>query len=216
MAEVPAQPKIYHITHIDNLDQILSNQKLWSDAWRLGQDLDCKIIGMSDIKLRRLKELEVHCHLGTTVGQYVPFYFCPRSIMLYIMYKGNHPNVTYRGGQGPILHLQADLNSTVQWANQCGIPWAFTDRNAGDLLANFYNDLSCLAQINWAAVAATDFRNMLISVGKQAEFLMYESFPWKLIEKIGVISEQRKEQVLHKLEHTTIPLVSVEKTWYYG
>jgi len=50
----------------------------------------------------------VKCHPGTKVGQYVPFYFCPRSIMLYILHRGNHPDLDYREGQGPILHLQAD------------------------------------------------------------------------------------------------------------
>ncbi len=34
-------------------------------------------------------------------------------------------------------------------------------------------------EINWTAVRATDFRNAQIQDGKQAEFLMHESFPWE-------------------------------------
>ncbi len=39
---------------------------------------------MSEIKRRRVEELEVDCHPGTKVGDYVPFYFCPRSVMLFV------------------------------------------------------------------------------------------------------------------------------------
>ncbi len=86
MGRVPDQPKIYHITHWRNMPQILADGGLWSDAERIARGLECQIVGMSDIKRRRLEELKVDCHPGTKVGQYVPFYFCPRSIMLYILH----------------------------------------------------------------------------------------------------------------------------------
>ncbi len=47
-------------------------------------------IGMSNIKQRRL-QLPLRCHKGDSVGEYVPFYFCPRSVMLYLIYRANHP-----------------------------------------------------------------------------------------------------------------------------
>jgi hypothetical protein len=68
---------------------------------------------MTAIKARRLYELEVDCHRGTKVGEYVPFYFCPRSIMLFLLHRGNHPDMNYTGGQRPIVHLVADLNEVV-------------------------------------------------------------------------------------------------------
>src|SRR5438094_4220821 len=83
---MPAEPKIYHITHVDNLPRILEAGVLWSDAKRLELGIDCEIVGMSSIKQRRIQELSVSCHPGTKVGHYVPFYFCPRSVMLYILY----------------------------------------------------------------------------------------------------------------------------------
>jgi len=82
---MPANPKIYHITHIGNFDNILSDGVVWSDAKRLKHGIHCEVVGMLEIKRRRLEELEVRCHSGTMVGQYVPFYFCPRSIMLYLV-----------------------------------------------------------------------------------------------------------------------------------
>ena len=205
MAKIPKNPKIYHITLIDNLDNILHNEVLWSDAKRLELGLECEIVGMSEIKRRRLKELEVKCHSGTMVGEYVLFYFCPRSIMLYLLHMGNHSDISYRGGQSPILHLQADLEAAIQWANKEDIRWAFSDRNAGARFANFYNDPACLDEINWPAVEASNFRDMLVKEGKQAEFLIYESFPWELVEKIGVCNHRVRDRVVGKLGNRASP-----------
>lgn len=51
--------------------------------------------------------------------------------MLYILYRGNHPELQYQEGQAPIVHLQADLQATIQWAAKKRVRWAFSDRNAG-------------------------------------------------------------------------------------
>lgn len=149
---------------------------------------------MSEIKRRRLEEHEVKCHSGTMVGEYVPFYFCPRSVMLYILHMGNHPGIDYREGQGPIIHLQADLKAAVKWATDNKIRWAFSDINAGTYVAQFYDDLSQLNDvINWSAVEATDWRDAAIQEYKQAEFLTYESFPLGLVEKIGVCNNSIRD-----------------------
>jgi hypothetical protein len=216
MASMPSNPKIYHITHVNNIAGIVANQGLVSDANRITNQLSCSLVGMSTIKQRRLNEIEVSCYPGTKVGQYVPFYFCPRSIMLYILYQGNHPELTYKDGQQPIVHLQADLYSVIQWSNNQGVNWAFSDRNAGAYLATFYNYLSYLSQLNWSAIEATDFRNAQIKEGKQAEFLMFDFFPWELIEKIGTFNNTivpNIQNVLTGIKHQ--PMISVERNWYF-
>ena len=100
MTTPPARPKLYHITHVDNLRKIVADGALRSDAAIIARGGSVQAIGMSDIKRRRVEELEVACHPGTKVGEYVPFYFCPRSVMLYVIHCANHPELTYRGGQG--------------------------------------------------------------------------------------------------------------------
>lgn len=216
MASMPSSPKIYHITHVSNLTGIANSMGLVSDANRIASGLTCSLVGMSTIKQRRLNEIAVSCYPGTTVGQYVPFYFCPRSIMLYILHKGNNPELTYRGGQQPMIHLQADLNSVISWANASNVRWAFSDRNAGSYLATFYNHSTNLNQINWTAVASTQFSAPQIKEGKQAEFLMFDFFPWTLIEKIGTINNTIAKQVqtaLANLGHQ--PVVAIEPSWYF-
>lgn len=215
MTAVPENPKIYHITHIKNLEGILRDDVIWSDAKRCELGLECEIVGISVIKMRRLKELEVDCHPGTKVGEYVPFYFCSRSVMLYILHKCNHWDIDYHEGQEPIIHLQADLRTAVKWATDNGIRWAFTDINAGTHYAQFYNDLSQLNVINWPAVEARDWRDADIREYKQAEFLMYKSFPCELVEKIGVCNRHIRDQVIEKVGDRASPEVSIERDWYY-
>lgn len=71
---------------------------------------------MNGIKQRRLSELRLISHPDLHVGDCVPFYFCPRSIMLYLINQANHPDLQYRGGQGPIIHFEVDLHASVTWA----------------------------------------------------------------------------------------------------
>jgi hypothetical protein len=216
MTSAPSSPKIYHITHIDNLPSIATGMGLVSDAQRIANGLSCSVVGMSTIKQRRLEEIAVACHPGTTVGQYVPFYFCPRSIMLYILRMGNHPDVSYRGGQPPIVHLQADFHQVITWANTNAVPWAFSSGNAGSYLTRFYNDPAQLSEIDWEAIATTDFRDAKIKEGKQAEFLMFDVFPWTLIEKIGTIDSRMATKVntaLATAGHQ--PAIAVEPNWYF-
>lgn len=212
----PSNPKIYHITHLRNLAGIVQAGAIYSDAKRLASELDCAIVGMSKIKRRRLTEIEVTCHAGTMVGQYAPFYFCPRSIMLYILRMGNHPELNYTEGQGPIVHLCADLTEAVRWATKRGVRWAVSDGNAGSFGANFYTGSSALAQVNWPAIATNKWTDPEIKEGKQAEFLMWDEFPWTLIEKVGVYSTHALAKATEALavgEH--VPTVKIESSWYY-
>jgi hypothetical protein len=63
---------------------------------------------MSSIKWRRLEELTLkNSHPDLLVGECVPFYFCPRSVMFYLIHMRSH-ELPYKGGQGPIVHLEAD------------------------------------------------------------------------------------------------------------
>ena len=216
MGSTPAAPRIYHITHVDNLPGIVADGGLVSDAEIIARGGSATVIGMSEIKRRRVERLPVPCHPGTRVGDYVPFYFCPRSIMLYVIHQANHPELSYRGGQGPIVHLEASLRDVVAWADETNRPWAFSLSNAGAFYAEFRADLADLGDIDWAAVNATDFRARQIKEGKQAEFLVHRSVGWEQIARIGVRSQgirARVEEALGAAAHR--PKVEVQPGWYY-
>ncbi len=211
--QIPANPNIYHIVHTDRLPSIVGQGFLWSDAAVQAKNLGGTMIGMSHIKQRRLTN-SLQSHSGLTVGQCVPFYFCPRSIMLYIISQQRHGDISYRGGQAPIIHLQADMNKVVLWAQQNNKRWAFTDSNAGSLYFNDYCSQNDLNHIDWNAVNAHSW--VQCKEKKQAEFLMEEQFPWSLVEAIGVYSQVQVQQVSVYMNSTTHrPPVSVQRNWYY-
>jgi hypothetical protein len=212
----PARPKVYHITHVDNLARIVESGALLSDRLIAQSGGPVQIIGMTEIKRRRIEKLDVPCQPGTRVGDYVPFYFCPRSVMLYVIHKANHPELTYRGGQGPIVHLEADLHAVIRWADEDGRRWAFSLSNAGASYAEFCSRVEDLDRLDWAAIAATDFRAPEVKEAKQAEFLVHERFPFALVERIGVHSAAIRRRALDIIAGATHPpLVEVRPEWYF-
>jgi hypothetical protein len=215
----PANPKIYHITSVSNLPRIIEDGGLFSDVEMLARGGPEVSIGMPDIKTRRLG-LPVRCHQGLTVGGCVPFYFCSRSIMLYLLHMANHPGLSNRNGQSAITHLELDLHEVVEWANRNNVRWAFTLTNAATTLAEFRSDLCHLNEINWDAVAATKWAGPNIPPEfreyKQAEFLVEQHIPWTLVSRIGVLSREifgRAQDALEASHHK--PKVEIKRDWYY-
>ncbi len=216
MTNPPDRPKIYHITHVDNLGRIVADGGLMCDREMLVRGAPVQLIGMSAIKRRRVEELAVPCHPGTKVGDYVPFYFCPRSVMLYVIHRANHPELTYRGGEEPIVHLEADLHQVIRWAADEGKAWAFALSNAGSYYAEFRSRTEDLGQLNWQAIAARDFRAPEVKEAKQAEFLVYERFPFTLVERIGVKSLQTRAKAAMAIAPSKHkPSVEIMPDWYF-
>lgn len=211
---IPTQPKIYHIVHVDRLASIIADGFLWSDAAMVQRQGVGTTIGMSNIKARRLNELSLSCHPGLHVGHCTPFYFCSRSVMLYLIYRRNE-ELAYKGGQEPIVHLEADLYATIAWAQQNNRRWAFTLSNAGAYYFEDIADVTRLGEVNWDAVQARQWAGAA-KEGKQAEFLIEQSFPWHLVERIGVFSQgyvQHVSQAMQGAAHR--PRIEIKREWYY-
>jgi len=170
-------------------------------------------IGMHQIKKQRL-ERSLRSHPSLHVGDCVPFYFCPRSVMLYVIFQKNYPELNYSGGQGPIIHLEADLKQTIEWADRKSRRWAFTPSNAASSYFEDYADLAQLEKIDWDAVQKEYWFNC--KEGKQAEFLLEREFPWQLVSRIGVHSQLISDKIsmaLQTLDHK--PTVEIKANWYY-
>jgi len=215
MTARPEPTQIYHITHVDNLASIIRDGGLLSDREMEARGAPQRAVGMSSIKQRRM-QLPVRHYPGDVVGEYVPFYFCARSIMLYLLHKGNHPELTYHGGQEPIVHLELDLDRAVRWADESEVRWVFTLANAGARYAPFRSQLDQLNEVDWASVVADDFRSPDVKEGKQAEFLIKHFVPWTLVERIGVYSEKTRLKALDALGGADLaPPVDILPRWYF-
>lgn len=215
MSAPPDRPKIYHITHVDNLPGIVVDGGLLCDEEMSGRGGPVAMIGLPEIKAARLR-MPVNCHPGDRVGEYVPFNFCPRSVMLYVVYRANHPGLVYRGGQEQIVHLEADFHAVVAWAEQAGRRWAVTASNARTQYTEARTGVEHLSDIDWSAVSATDFTRSEVKEAKQAEFLLQGSFPLALVERIGVLSGAVRNRVSIAFEGSPVqPPVVIMPRWYF-
>jgi len=212
----PVNLKIYHILHVDKLQSIINSDGLLSDGEVIRQGLGGTVIGMNSIKQRRLNELTLTTYPDLHVGECVPFYFCPRSIMLFMMYKSNSPDLDYHDGQDDIIHLEYDLMDVVNWANSNGLRWVMTDSNAGSYYFNDSNNISDINNLNRDAINAYYWSHPSIREAKQAEFLCESFVTWNLVQIIGVNTVetlQKVQTILASSGHNST--VEIKNDWYY-
>ena len=131
-----------------------------------------------------------------------------------MIHKRNE-ELTYRGGQEPIVHLEADMRATIDWAQANGRRWAYTLSNAGSYYFEDRSSLDDLGDVNWNSVNARQWAGAAKD-GKQAEFLIEQAFPWHLVERIGVHSQPiapRVAAAMHGAAHR--PVLEIKRDWYY-
>ncbi|WP_339441839.1 type II toxin-antitoxin system toxin DNA ADP-ribosyl transferase DarT [Pseudomonas proteolytica] len=206
MAYNRQQTLIYHITDISNLAGIVESGGLLSDAVMVGRG-EHQVIGYGHIKRRRLEEIQVDCVNNRYVGEFVPFYYCPRSPMLFTINKGNTGRP--EGCQSEIVHLV----STVSHGLALNSDWALSDGNAGAFHTSFYNDINELANLDWASIDTNSWGGKTHQ--KHSEFLVGDFYPWGAIQKIGCYNQAAVDRVNAVLGGAQTPQVCVERRWYY-
>lgn len=144
------------------------------------------------------------------LGDYVPFNFCYRSVMLYVLHKG-HEN--YSGGQDPIVHLVSSI-SEIQSTGQ---DYFWTDLHADLKYAYQCDTLNEIdSKIDWGVMALKQWSNGETKEKRQAEFLVHFCVPWTAIKNIvvkNVAIAEKVKKILLISRHQ--PQVFIESDWYY-
>lgn len=205
---------IYHITHIEHLATILAEGGLWCDRESATKGLIKAGIAHQHIKDRRARRM-VPVGAGGTLADYVPFYFGPRSPMLYAIHTNNVEG--YSGGQAPVVHLVTDVATVLA----AGLPFVYTDGHADIDLSRFETDPAILGNVvdlplmqarYWFDTDTQPDRKRR----RQAEFLVHDFFPWNLFKEVGVIDQAAANQVTAALGgQAHLPPVLVRRAWYY-
>lgn len=211
----PRWIRLYHFTHIDHLASII-HDGLVADAVAQRAELVQREAGDVAIKDRRRRS-GVPVGAKGVVADYVPFYFAPRSPMLFRIFKGGVP--TYDGDQSDLVYLC----STIERLNELEIPVVVSDRNAAVRVAAFSDDpleWSGPGFVDWDLMDATwwndseDYPDRMER--RMAECLVHGRVPWEAILAIGTIDEQRAGSVRHLLSTVTNPpKIVVRPEWYY-
>jgi len=204
---------LFHITHLNNLVSIMEDGGLLCDSL-LGEIKKSPFnIAFGHIKNRRARKAVSVASKGT-LADYVPFYFAPRSPMLYTIHKGNVAK--YQGGQETILHLVITIEEIVQ----SKIPYTFTDGHAVMEISRFFDDLKYLDQVDWEVMQSRYWSDTRDDNDRrrrrQAEFLVYQFVPWNKIIEIGVMSHPMKAEVSKLISNQKHqPVVNLHPEWYY-
>lgn len=204
---------IYHITHIDNLESIISQGGLFAYNAMRAAGTQYTNIAYENIQDRRAT-IRVPCGRGGVLHDYVPFYFAPRSPMLYTINRGNV--TSYTQGQAAVIHLVSDVFEI----DIRGLDFVFTDGHAIMTFTDFFDDLNYLGAIDWDIMKDRYWQDTNEDNDRkrrrQAEFLVHNFLPWQLITEIGVINSTIKAQTENILQNFTHkPSVIVRNNWYY-
>jgi len=139
----PVPTPLYHFTHISHLETVLA-AGLRCDAAMQGTDELVNEVGNLDVKQRRRGRQVPVSPFGVT-ADYVPFYFAPRSPMMYAIHTGNVAQ--YSGGLDPLVYLV----TTPEQAAAAGRAYVITDGNCASALTEFSADLADLDElVDWS------------------------------------------------------------------
>lgn len=203
-------PPISHFTHGRNLPAVLDAGELRCHA------AAATVVDVADVTIKaRRMTIAVGCGPGGVVGDYVPFYFAPRSPMLFRLQKEHTEG---RGdGQRALIYFA----TTTERLLEAGLPCVFSDGNAAHHLSTFSADLSEMGtRVDWELMAAVIWANTAEDGDRmrrrQAEFLVRGAVPLDLIEELVVIDDSVRSRVQEMLDQagSNLPVV-VRPNWYF-
>jgi len=209
---------VTHFTHIDHLETVIRDGLL-SDSRAHELDVLQTEVGEPRIKDRR-RARAVPGSGGGTVADYVPFYFAPRSPMLYSISMGNVP--TYGGGTGRLIYLL----TTLERLQELGHHVMLTDRNAALGYAEYRKfdpaDQIDDGFIDWPLMKAERWNNTLEEPQRMerrmAEALVHNRVDWEAVTGLGVKSKKLAEEVREILTRSSVRedfQIYVRPEWYF-
>lgn len=209
----PGPTWLFHFTHVDHLTSILAKGMV-SDS-EVGDRLAFEA-GDPGIKARR-RLRSVPVGPGGAVADYVPFYFAPRSPMLYVISQGNVPS--YTGAQRDLIYLCTTLEQLMD----LGVAVVASDRNAATEVASFAatpEEWTAEGFIDWPLMDATIWKNDAEHPDRMerrmAECLAYRSVPWRAVQVVGTYDQRQARDVAAMVQgNAHQPRVVVKPGWYY-
>ena len=179
----------FRLTHIENIPCVLR-----CGLVRANSPLrDENYVSIGDRQVIQLREERLV--QGYRLSDYVPFYFGPRSPMLYVIQHGY--NRVQRIGPEQIVYCVVRIEDLVH----DGIDGIFTDGHALSGLSSFF-DIQKLSQVNdyvsWDDVYSTQWNvesDIDLKRRKEAELLINVDLPAQYIRGFVVYNERAKARL---------------------
>ncbi len=217
-AKDPRGRWIVHFTHVENLTGIIAEGKLICDA------VACRGVTRTEVGDVGIKEARrrrgVDAGPGGFVGDYVPFYFGPKSPMMFRIACDHRDNIPgrYPDGDRPLTYLATTVGAVVD----AGLLWVATDGNAATATTRFCSALDELDDlIDWPLMTEKKWNNTPDDPDRQrrrmAELLVHGEVPLPVIKLVVAYSDRYADQIRTALgRHDLADRVVVRPTWYYG
>jgi len=205
--------ELYHITCYKNLNGILTDGMLICKNNIDSKRTDYISIAYETLQDRRKNRVVPLPPYGN-LHDYVPFYFAPRSPMLYAIRRGCVEG--YQEGQENIIYFVVKTSKVLE----LNLEFVFTDGHPIIFYSKFYKKLDDMKCLDWEIMKERYWRNTDDDGDRkrrrQAEFLIYQTVPIDLIERIVVMNQgiARLINALLVKYQEKIP-VEVRRDWYY-
>lgn len=203
---------VYHFTRVEHLT-IIVQRGLLCDA--LADEVLQVEVGNRGIKAQRARRV-VPVAPGGVVADYVPFYYAPRSPMMFAIHCGNVS--TYSEGCERLVYLV----STLERLHAAQLTVVGTDRNAVLEIADFSRELAeMVGLVDWPLMKARYWSNTEEDPDRrerrQAECLVHRLVPWSLIDTVVAKSEPVAAEVRAVLARigSDQPRISVRPGLYF-
>lgn len=209
----PTSILVVHFTHLSHLSTILQRGLLSDTAARQAGLIQTEV-GNQEIKqMRRRRPVPVPP--GGVVADYAPFYYAPRSPMMYLIDRGGLSSFT--GGCGELVYLV----TSVERLTELGALLVFTDRNAVLGVSEFSDDPARLdTLIDWQLMRAKMWNNTGEHPDRKerrmAECLVHLQVPWDAITEVVTKTQtcaQQASAILATVDQK-VP-VFVRPNWYF-
>lgn len=151
------------------------------------------------------------------MADYVPFYFAPRSPMMFAIHMGNVS--AYQGGIQDLVYLVTSLERLID----LGLSPVLTDRNAALSYARFLdfrNQELPSNFVDWPLMRARYWKNTPDDYQRrerrQAECLVKGEVPWQAFTGVVVKNDYLRRHVAKTLQQAGVSVsVSVKPSWYF-
>lgn len=205
------QRLIYRIFHRDNI------------RWLVRKGIPCRNhpeqdpgfinIGNRDLISKRSTR-QIPVAPGGTLSDYVPFYFCTHSVMLFNLHTGRVEGVDVR--QSEIVYAV----SSIERLQSLRLPFLFTDRHAYVEGAVFSGNPRDLETLDWPLIKSRDFKRDPEDPTKlerrAAECLVHRHVPLEALLGLACLDEETRARIQAVLQEvgSSLPVRS-KPDWYF-
>lgn len=184
----PGRTPVFHIVPIEKLGSIVEHglncDTVVHERFGARPCLSAAYPGLKT--QRRMKSVPVA--VGGVMADYVPFYFGPRSPMLYTIWRGNTAYGREGRGQAGMVHLVLRLEAL---AKDYPGRWCFIDAHLAREWSRFGDTLDELDErIDFATMRRRQWNTPdEVRARRQAECLVGHVVPWRYVELVVVIDD---------------------------